>query len=127
MIAAGAFASSFSTIFGKTFPGDTEKELNSIPCLVAVALDEDPYMQFIQATARRNKIAQPSVLYTRYLKGLQGVRSKMSASIKLSAIYVSDSPEEIKAKFGLQSSRKRQNSLVDLQNSNPDPEINVCY
>jgi tryptophanyl-tRNA synthetase len=101
MIAVGAFTRSFSTIFGKTFTSDTEKELNSIPCLVAVALDEDPYMQFTRATAKRNKIAQPSVLHTRYLDGLQGIGSKMLASINLSVIYVSDSPEEIKAKVGL--------------------------
>lgn len=127
MIAAGAFASSFSTIFGKTFTNDTKQELDKIPSLVAVALDEDPYMQFIRATARRNNIAQPSVLHTRYLDGLQGVGSKMSASVNLSAIYVSDSPDEIRAKVGLQASCKSQKSSVEPQNPNREPERNVCY
>lgn len=127
MIAAGAFASSFSTIFGKTYTSDTERELNSIPCLVAVALDEDPYMQFIRATAKRNNIAQPSVLHTKYLDGLQGVGSKMSASIDLSAIYVNDTPDEIRAKVGLQPSPSNQRPSVDLQTPNRDPERNVCY
>ncbi|KAF2246821.1 Nucleotidylyl transferase [Trematosphaeria pertusa] len=127
VIAAGAFASSFSTIFGKTYTSDTERELNSIPCLVAVALDEDPYMQFIRATAKRNNIAQPSVLHTKYLDGLQGVGSKMSASIDLSAIYVNDTPDEIRAKVGLQPSPSNQRPSVDLQTPNRDPERNVCY
>jgi tryptophanyl-tRNA synthetase len=125
MIAAGAFASSFSTIFGKT--DYTAQELDQIPCLVAVALDEDPYMQFIRAIARRCDFAQPSVLHTKYLDGLQGIGSKMSASINLSAIYVSDSHDEIRAKVGLEPLPKGYKPPEDPQNLNRDPDRNVCY
>lgn len=64
----------------------------SIPC----AIDQDPYFRMTRDVAARLHIAKPSLIHARFLDALQGPGSKMSASIDASAIFMKDTPNQIK-------------------------------
>lgn len=46
--------------------------------------------------AARLHIAKPSLIHARFLDALQGPGSKMSASVDSSAIFMKDTPNQIK-------------------------------
>lgn len=91
---ATAFASTFPHIFG-----EDEKITNKIPCLIPCAIDQDPYFRLTRDSARSLGMAKPSLIHAKFLDALQGPGSKMSASIDASAIFMKDTPNQIKNKI----------------------------
>ncbi|KAH9456840.1 hypothetical protein MJO29_010788 [Puccinia striiformis f. sp. tritici] len=88
--AAPAISSSFPQIFGT-------KE--TIPCLIPCAIDQDPYFRLTRDVASRIKRAKPCLLLSKFFPALQGPTSKMSSSVDASAIFMSDTPKQIKTKI----------------------------
>jgi len=92
--AAPSFSSSFKHIFG------TARE---VPCLIPCAIDQDPYFRMTRDIAHRVHTEgrpglKPSLLHSKFFPALQGVTAKMGASDPNSAIFVTDSPKQIKEK-----------------------------
>ncbi len=86
-----AFSNSFTNIFGS----------KHIHCLIPMAIDQDPYFRLCRDFAhsyRSEGYLKPSVIHSEFLVALQGIGKKMSASEKAPAIFLTDSPEEIKEK-----------------------------
>ena len=91
---APAFATSFPHIFG------TDKlKSRKIPCLIPCAIDQDPYFRQCRDNAPQLKYKKPSLIHSIFLPALQGPGSKMSASVETSAIFLSDTPNQIKNKI----------------------------
>lgn len=91
-----------ATSFASTFPhifGTDEKRTNAIPCLIPCAIDQDPYFRLLRDCAERLNFAKPSLIHMRFLDALQGPGSKMSASVETSAIFMTDTPKQIKTKI----------------------------
>lgn len=88
--AAASFAGSFPFIFGP--------DSNDIPCIIPMAIDQDPYFRITRDVAAQLKYAKPSLIHARFLDALQGPGSKMSASLESSAIFVRDTPKTILSK-----------------------------
>jgi tryptophanyl-tRNA synthetase len=86
--AAPSFSSSFPHIFGH----DINKQ---VPCLIPCGIDQDPYFRMTRDVAPKIGFLKPSLIHSKFVPGLKGPRSKMSASDPSSAIFVSDSPKEI--------------------------------
>lgn len=91
---ATSFATSFPHIFG-----DNEAKVRTIPCLIPCAIDQDPYFRQCRANAEKMKFKKPSIIHSIFLPALQGPGSKMSASIDASAIFLTDTPNQIKNKI----------------------------
>lgn len=91
---ATSFASSFPHIFG-----EDEKRTQLIPCLIPCAIDQDPYFRMTRDVAARLHFAKPSLIHSRFLDALQGPGSKMSASVDSSAVFMKDTPKQIKDKI----------------------------
>ncbi|KAG4304116.1 hypothetical protein PORY_002480 [Pneumocystis oryctolagi] len=87
-------APSFSNSFPKIFKGAT-----NVPCLIPMAIDQDPYFRLTRDVADRLGYLKPSLIHTKFFPSLQGHGTKMSASIGNTAIYLSDTPLEIKNKI----------------------------
>lgn len=87
-------APSFSSSFPHIFP-PAEK----IRCLIPCAIDQDPYFRLTREVAPRMHELKPALIHSKFFPSLQG-EGKMSASDRDSAIYLSDSPEEIIRKIG---------------------------
>ena len=103
---APAFATSFPHIFGE----DTKKT-RSIPCLIPCAIDQDPYFRQCRDNAPKMKYKKPSLIHAVFLPALQGPGSKMSASIDSSAIFLTDTPNQIKNKVNKHAFSGGQDTL----------------
>lgn len=86
---APALSTSFPHLFG------TQK----IPCLIPCAIDQDPFFRLIRDITPKLGYSKPAVLHAKYLPGLQGINAKMSASDLTTAIFVTDTPAQIKNKI----------------------------
>ena len=90
-------ATSFATSFPHIFGTDPLKA-RSIPCLIPCAIDQDPYFRQCREHAEKLKYKKPSIIHSTFLPSLAGPGSKMSASNKDSAVYLTDTAKEIKKK-----------------------------
>lgn len=88
--AAPSLSSSFPTLFGK---GQSD-----ILCLIPCAIDQDPYFRMMRDVAPRIGAPKPAVLHSLHLPAMNGVQTKMSASVESTAIYLADSDQQIKSK-----------------------------
>jgi tryptophanyl-tRNA synthetase len=91
-------ATSFATSFPHIFGSDPLKT-RSIPCLIPCAIDQDPYFRQCREHAEKMKYKKPSLIHSIFLPALQGPGSKMSASVDISAIFLTDTPNQIKIKI----------------------------
>jgi len=91
---ATAFATSFPHIFGAV-----PLKARQIPCLIPCAIDQDPYFRQCREHAEEMKYKKPALIHSIFLPALQGPGSKMSASVDASAIFLTDTPAQIKKKI----------------------------
>jgi tryptophanyl-tRNA synthetase len=91
---ATAFATSFPHIFGSD-----PLKARQIPCLIPCAIDQDPYFRQCREHAEEMKYKKPALIHSIFLPALQGPGSKMSASVDASAIFLTDTPAQIKKKI----------------------------
>jgi len=88
--AAPSFPSSFPVVLGGS---------ESMRCLIPCAIDQDPYFRVTRDIAPRLGFYKPALIHSKFFPALQGSRTKMSASNANTAIYVTDSAEQIKTKI----------------------------
>ena len=88
--AAPAFPDCFPHMFGS--------DKKSLRCLIPCAIDQDPYFRMTRDAAPRIGGHKPALVESRFFPALKGESGKMSASDPTSAIYVTDTPKQIKDK-----------------------------
>jgi tryptophanyl-tRNA synthetase len=87
--AAPSFPDSFPHMFG---------ERKDVRCLIPCAIDQDPYFRMTRDAAPKLGHLKPALIESRFFPALQGESGKMSASDTNSAIFVNDTPKQIKNK-----------------------------
>ncbi len=87
-------APSFPSSFPVHFKGQT-----NLLCLIPQAIDQDPYFRMTRDVAPKLKFEKPALIHSKFFPALQGHKTKMSASSKNSAIYVTDTAASIKKKI----------------------------
>lgn len=119
--AAPSLPSSFPHLFPRN---DQPRYL--IPC----AIYRDPFVRMIRDVAHVIGFQKPSLIESKILPALQGEESsKMSASNPNSAIYVTDSPKQIKTKVNKYAFSGGQSS-VELHRklgANLDVDVQIKY
>uniref|UniRef100_A0A0C9R1K4 tryptophan--tRNA ligase n=1 Tax=Fopius arisanus TaxID=64838 RepID=A0A0C9R1K4_9HYME len=85
-------APALSTTFPFIFKGAR------VQCLIPCGIDQDPYFRMTRDIAPKLGLPKPALLHSIFFPALQGPRTKMSASDVNSAIFLTDSPEQIKKK-----------------------------
>lgn len=88
-------APSFPSSFPHIFPPGADA---SYRCLIPCAIDQDPYFRMTRDVAPRLGYLKPALIHSKFFPALQGHGTKMSASSELSAIYLTDTPAQIKHK-----------------------------
>ncbi|PNW75322.1 hypothetical protein CHLRE_12g522350v5 [Chlamydomonas reinhardtii] len=88
--AAPSFPDCFPHMFG------TRKDIR---CLIPCAIDQDPYFRMTRDVAPRIGHQKPALIESKFFPALQGESGKMSASDTTSAIFVNDTPAQIKDKI----------------------------
>lgn len=89
-------APSFATSFPHIFPDKVKAK--KIGCFIPCAIDQDPYFRMTRDVAPRMGMPKPSLIYSTFFPALQGAVTKMSASDANSAIFLTDTPKQIKTK-----------------------------
>ena len=77
------------------------KALASMPTLIPCAIDQEPYFRILRDRCERMTDPHPKtcLILSKFLTALQGPGGKMSASDPNSAIFMSDTPAQIKNKI----------------------------
>ncbi|KAL6574395.1 hypothetical protein OROHE_001299 [Orobanche hederae] len=106
-------APSFPSSFPHLFSGK-----DSLRCLIPCAIDQDPYFRMTRDVAPRLGYHKPALIESSFFPALQGGIGKMCATDPNSAIYVTDSAEDIKNKinrltFSVENHRKYGVNLED--------------
>lgn len=121
--ASPAFPTTFPHIFG------TSPSVAKIPCLIPCAIDQDPYFRLTRDVSQRLKYQKPSLIHSQFFPALGGPGSKMSASIDSSAIFMNDTPKNIKNKINRHafSGGADTMELQRLNGGNPDVDVSFQY
>ncbi|TPX19021.1 uncharacterized protein E0L32_011265 [Thyridium curvatum] len=95
-----AFATSYPQIWSDTPSEVRTKEIASIPCLIPMGIDQDPYFRLVRDIAPRmgNPSPKPALIHSKFLTALQGAGGKMSSSNPTSAIFMTDTAKQIKVR-----------------------------
>ncbi|KAL5966632.1 Tryptophan--tRNA ligase cytoplasmic, partial [Taenia solium] len=107
--AAPCFSSAFPHIFSRNSIGEVKGSKSdakkataaqtSVGCLIPCAIDQDPYFRMTRDVAPRLGLPKPALLLSTFFPALQGSVTKMSASDPNSAIFLTDTPKQIRTKI----------------------------
>lgn len=116
--ASPSFSNSFPKMFGTK--GD-------IPCLIPCAIDQDPYFRLTRDVAPKLKYPKPALIHSRFFPALQGPQTKMSASDTNSAIYVTDTPNQIKNKINKYAFSGGRDTIEEHRKYGGNTEVDVSF
>lgn len=119
--ASTSFATTFPHIFG-TGPG-----VRDIPALIPCAIDQDPYFRLCRDVAQRLKYQKPALIHSQFFPALGGPGSKMSASIDSSAIFMSDTANQIKKKINRYAFSGGQETAEEHRRLGGNPDVDVPF
>lgn len=115
--AAPALSSTFPFIFGK----------QKVHCLVPCAIDQDPYFRMCRDVAPLLGFPKCALIHSTFFPALQGARSKMSASDENSAVFLTDTPEQIKNKINKYAFSGGRLTAEEHRKLGGVPDIDVSY
>ena len=116
--AAPAFSHTFPHLFGAR---------TDIPCLIPCAIDQDPYFRLTRDVAARLGYPKPALLHAQFTPALQGPGSKMSASDPLSAVFLTDTPAQIKRKIHTHAFSGGGDTLALHRAHGGNPDVDVAF
>jgi tryptophanyl-tRNA synthetase len=115
--AAPAFSSTFPAIFGK----------EKVPVLIPCAIDQDPYFRMSRDVAPRIGFPKPALIHSTFFPALQGAKTKMSASDQNSAIFLTDTPKQIKTKINKHAFSGGRVTLEEHRQFGGNTDIDVPF
>lgn len=115
--AAPALSSTFPFIFGN----------KKVPVLIPCAIDQDPYFRMARDCAPRLGFTKPALIHSTFFPALQGAKTKMSASEQNSAIFLTDTPKQIKNKINKYAYSGGRTTIEEHRKLGGNTEIDVAY
>ncbi|AOA63707.1 Tryptophan--tRNA synthetase, cytoplasmic [Komagataella phaffii CBS 7435] len=97
------------------------------PALIPCAIDQDPYFRVSRDVAEKLKFSKPALLHSKFFPALQGASSKMSASDTNTAIFMTDTPAQIKKKINKYAFSGGQTTVEEHRELGGDPDVDVSY
>lgn len=131
-----AFPSSYPFLFGYPdyrFPDfeaeRPQREIAAIPTLIPCAIDQEPWFRLVRENSGRMENPSPktSLILSKFLTALQGPGGKMSASDPNSAIFMSDTPNQIKNKINKFAFSGGGETLEDHRKYGGNPDVDVAF
>ncbi|PYH91029.1 tryptophanyl-tRNA synthetase [Aspergillus ellipticus CBS 707.79] len=124
-----AFATSYPEIWKDEPLKDRTAEIAKIQCLIPMGIDQDPYFRLLRDNAHRMRYPspKPALIHSKFLTALQGAGGKMSSSEPNSAIFMDDTPKQIKTKINKYAFSGGQVSIEDHRRLGGNPDVDVSY
>lgn len=116
--AAPSFSNSFPHLFG---------DRTDVPCLIPCAIDQDPYFRMTRDAAPKLGYPKPALIHSKFFPALQGPKTKMSSSNETSAIFVTDTPKQIKTKINKYAFSGGADTLEEHRMFGGNPDVDVSY
>lgn len=116
--AVPCMSSTFPHIFG---------DKNNAVCLIPCGIDQDPYFRMTRDIAQRLKFPKPTGIYSKFFPALQGFDGKMSSSDPSSAIFLTDTPNQIKNKINKYAFSGGQANIEDHRKMGANLDVDVPY
>jgi len=126
--AAPSFASSFPVVLESPNPRDSKAV-----CLIPCAIDQDPYFRMTRDIAHKivgkghGLGGKPALIHSKFFPPLQGATGKMSSSDENSAIFLTDTPEQIERKINNHAFSGGQESGKLQRELGANLEVDVSY
>ncbi len=104
-------------------------EERNIPCLIPYAIDQDAHFRIARDVLPKLGYYKPAAIHSVFLPGLGGIvdQGKMSSSEEQTAIFTTDSPEEVKRKINKYAFSGGQNTVEEQRKLGGNPDIDVSY
>jgi tryptophanyl-tRNA synthetase len=124
--AAPSFASSFPTVLEA---GRDSK----LCCLIPCAIDQDPYFRMTRDVAHKmvgkghGLGGKPALIHSKFFPPLQGATGKMSSSDENSAIFLTDTPEQIERKIKQHAFSGGRETRKEQEEKGADLDVDVSY
>lgn len=129
--AAPSFASSFPKVLN--VPPEERRATKQI-CLIPCAIDQDPYFRMTRDIAHKlvDKSnhplgGKPALIHSKFFPPLQGAEGKMSSSNTNSAIFLTDSAEDISKKIKGYCFSGGRETKAEQEKYGANLEIDVAY
>ncbi|KAE8378463.1 hypothetical protein BDV26DRAFT_261742 [Aspergillus bertholletiae] len=124
-----AFATSYPEIWTDEPQPTRTQSIANIPCLIPMGIDQDPYFRLLRDNTHRMRFPspKPALIHSKFLTALQGPGGKMSSSNPNSAIFMSDTPKQIKTKINKYAFSGGQVSVEDHRRLGGNPDVDVSY
>jgi tryptophanyl-tRNA synthetase len=115
-------AAAFSKAFPHIFNGKPAH------CLVAYAIDQDPYFRMARDIASDMNLIKPYAMMCKFIPPLTGASGKMSSSTKaVSTIYMTDSPESVKKTVFKHAFSGGRDTAAEHRQFGCDPNNDMSY
>ena len=127
---AAAFGTSYPFIWGDDPKAEKlSAKTAAIPCLIPMAIDQDPYFRLLRENAHRMPLPSPkaALVHSKFLTALQGAGGKMSSSNPNSAIFMSDTEKQVKTKINVHAFSGGQETLEQHRELGGNPDVDVAY
>ncbi|KAL4869486.1 hypothetical protein BDV12DRAFT_185176 [Aspergillus spectabilis] len=126
---AAAFATSYPEIWTDEPLTERKKSIAEIPVLIPMGIDQDPYFRLLRENAHKMRYPspKPALIHSKFLTALQGAGGKMSSSDPNSAIFMTDTPKQIKTKINKYAFSGGQVSIEDHRRLGGNPDVDVSY
>lgn len=115
-------APAFSVIFNHVF--DIQKP---IPCLIPCGIDQDPYFRLTRDVSQKLNHPKPALLHSKFFPALQGMKKKMSSSDETSAIFLTDTPNQIKNKINKYAFSGGGDTIEEHRAHGGNCEVDVAF
>lgn len=116
--AVPSFSNTFPHIFGKD---------KKVLCLVPQGIDQDPYFRMTRDIAERMDMKKPCCIHSKFLPGLHGFGTKMSSSDPTTAIFLTDTPAQIKNKINKYAFSGGQETEALHREKGANLEVDISY
>jgi len=107
-------------------PG-TLKKNKKIPCLIPLAVDQDPHFRVARDVYPKLGFPKPAIIHSVFLPSLTGPQGKMSSSESSRAILTTDSPKEVERKIKRYAFSGGQETLEEHRKKGGNPDIDVSF
>lgn len=127
--AAPSFGSSFPVVLG----GRETVNAATLACLIPCAIDQDPYFRLTRDVAhklvpRRHPLrGKPALIHSKFFPPLQGAKGKMSSSDPNSAIFLTDTDQEIERKIKVHAFSGGRETKVLQMELGANLDVDVSY
>jgi len=96
-------------------------------CLIPAAIDQDPYWRVQRDIAESLGYHKAAAIHTKFLPSLQGPAGKMSTSDPHTAIYLTDSPEDVRRKIMKYAFSGGQPTVEEHRKKGGNPDVDTSF